>query len=254
MTLPLRARELPVPAGAHSTILGPLGQACRYRSRLGPRSQQFRSPRRHRYRGRRHGRINKGWFARPAIPAGPAHRDPAIQPRLTTGVKDEQRAACCRLRDVRRPGRSMDERASGIIPEPVVEDTRDNKDLLRSRLMHINTVPAGPRVHLQYQRAPAVITTPQGTDPNAREQFLHGGVLDSGPLITAQAFASQPWPHRAGMPCTTRRHQPAAPDPAPAAATLRCKDTSLTRHWEQPHRTPSSWGGERRGITWPVPA
>jgi hypothetical protein len=94
----------------------------------------------------------------------------------------------------------MDEGASGIVPEAVVEDTRDNKDLLGSRLMHINAVSAGPRVHLQYQRVLAVITTPQGTDPNAREQFLHGRVRYSGPLITAQALASQPGPHQAGMP------------------------------------------------------
>src|SRR2546421_7078508 len=64
-----------------------------------------------------------------------------------------------------RNPRGVDEGAGGVVPVAVVEDAGDHKDLLGTRLMHVDALPASVRVHLQHMGLSPIVPGPQRAQP-----------------------------------------------------------------------------------------
>src|SRR4051794_7261740 len=114
----------------------------------------------------------------PALPDAPVARGD-----LAFRVEEEQRAARRRLRNVRGTRGRVDEGAGRVVPVAVVEDAGDHEDLLGTRFVHVDPLPAGVRVHLQHAGRRAVVPLPQWPQPDAGKELADRGVLDGGPHI-----------------------------------------------------------------------
>src|SRR5687768_4502571 len=63
--------------------------------------------------------------------------------------KHKKDAALARLRQMRRPGRVMHKRARRVVAQPVVEDARDDVNLLRPGVVDVKLQEPRARVDLQ---------------------------------------------------------------------------------------------------------